>query len=473
LKVERSTDVVVIGGGPAGSTVASFLARRGWGVTVFERAVFPRDHVGESLLPFCYEIFDELGVLEEMERRYSRKPGVRFLDTDGETFTSYCFGNKVDGPKHLSFHVLRADFDELLLDHAVEEGAMVHEGVAVRGVDTDGPDGRASVTVEDGDGNRATIDCRFVIDASGRDTFLANRRKSKAAHKELERTALSSHWSGAAYTGGLEEGMIQIVYTGGEKQGWIWVIPIGSDRLSIGSVMNTAYYLDRRRALVAEFPDDWQQQLYLQEIRSAAFVDEILGAAEQMMPVLYNGDYSYICNEKWGDNFALVGDASAFIDPIFSSGVYLAMQSGRHLARAVDHRLRDGIEASTPIFADTYGKIVGAYELVDKLIRVFYTPDALNFAQFGSASATFTEHEHYENAMSFQHFLLAGDFFEEAGKYSAFVDTMTDPRRFDQYKNLVIDREEFQVERTCGVPFDTAYPEGLRAMEKVWLARGI
>src|SRR5262245_42168946 len=164
--IAERTDVLVIGGGPAGTNSASFLAREGWDVTVFERAVFPRDHVGESMLPFCYWIFEELGILETMKDRFVRKPGVRFLDTDGVTNTTFCFNQKIDGPSGLSFQVLRSEFDELLLDHSIEEGAHVHEGVSVRKVDFDEGDGEGvRVTVEDADGEQHEIAARFVIDA--------------------------------------------------------------------------------------------------------------------------------------------------------------------------------------------------------------------------------------------------------------------------------------------------------------------
>jgi hypothetical protein len=273
----------------------------------------------------------------------------------------------------------------------------VHEGVAVKAVDTEGPDGGVTVTVDDMDGVSHSVQARFVIDASGRDTFLANRRKTKTAHKELERTALGSHWRGADYAGGLQEGMIQIVYTGGEKQGWSWVIPVGSDRLSIGSVMNSSYYLQRRKEMKDAVGDDWQQALYIDEIMSAPFIKEILADAEQMLPVIYNGDYSCFCHEKWGDSFV----------------------------------------------------------------------------QFGSPEETFGDHEHYESSMSLQHLLLAGDFFEKSGKYSDFVDTLNDQRKFKQYKKLVIQREKFQADRSCDVPSEVAFPEGLKEREKYWQEIGI
>lgn len=448
MKAIQSCDVVVIGGGPAGSTVASFLVRSGHAVTVLERATFPREHVGESLLPFCYRILDELGLVEEMKRRFVRKPGVRFLDTDGVTQTTWCFASKIHDPSHLSFHVIRSEFDEMLLDHAAGEGVTVREGTKVLSVDLDGPDGRALVEASDEKGHTLRYSTRYVVDASGRDTFLANRMKTKTAHRELERTALGTHWSGVEYAGGLADGLIQIVYTGGDKQGWIWVIPVGTDRVSIGAVINSSYFRNQQRALRAAGTDDWQQALYHQEIMASPFIRQITESAKQMRGVINNGDYSYTVGNKWGDNYALVGDASAFIDPIFSSGVYLAMNSARLLANALDTQLRIGGTDGADAMKETYERISGAYELVDKLIRLFYTPEAINFAQLGQAEAAFSDTDHYVNAMSLQHFLLAGDFFEQSHRYSEFVDSLRDPKLFRRYKKLVIDRPEFD-EASC------------------------
>jgi flavin-dependent dehydrogenase len=472
----ESSDVVVIGGGPAGSTIASFLARKGHAVTVLERATFPRDHVGESLLPFCYRILEELGLLEEMKSRYVRKPGVRFLDTDGVTQTTWCFGSKIHDPSYLSFHVIRSEFDQLLLNHSADEGATVREGTKVESVDlaptdTD-PAGGVRVEAVGPDGKRQTYQARFVVDASGRDTFLANRMKTKTAHKELERTALGSHWTDVEYGGGLSEGLIQIVYTGGEKQGWIWVIPLSTNRVSLGVVMNTAYFREQRGVLKAAGADDWQHALYRQEIMASPFIRQITDGATQMWPVVHNGDYSYTVGSKWGDNYALVGDASAFIDPIFSSGVYLAMNSARLLSDAVDARLTGGSEEGSLALKGVYEKIVGAYSLVDKLIRLFYTPESINFAQLGQAAGAFPDIEHHVNAMSLQHFLLAGDFFEQANRYSDFVDTLADPKLFRRYKQLVIDRPVFQ-ETTCEHGDTAIFPESLAEHDRRRAEMGI
>jgi len=332
-------DVVVIGGGPAGSTMASLLAMKGHSVTVLEREKFPREHVGESMLPFCYWVFKDLGILEDFETRWVRKPGVRFVDTDGTTNTAWCFWHKIKNDSHLSFQVIRSEFDDELLKHSAKLGATVHQETRVTNVEFG--DDSATVYATGPNGETLEFPTRFVVDASGRDTFMSNRLGTKTAHKELERTALScSYWKGAKFVNTLEEGLIQIVYLGGEKQGWIWCIPLGNDRLSVGVVINSSYYRAQRAKLKDQ--DDWRLALYLQELQDSPFTKEILADAEMNRDLMVNGDYSYFCHQKFGDNFCLVGDASAFIDPIFSSGVFIAMRSGELAADAIRAAFADG-----------------------------------------------------------------------------------------------------------------------------------
>lgn len=460
---DGSSDVVVIGGGPAGSTMASFLAMKGHDVVVLERDRFPREHVGESMLPFCYRLFEELGILAEMEDRFVRKPGVRFIDTDGTTNTAWCFAHHITDETALSFQVIRSEFDQVLLDHSVSLGATVHQETKV--TDVEFLDDHVVVSAIDAEGQARRLRTRFVVDATGRETFLSNRLGTKTAHKELERTALScSYWKGATFKDTLEQGLIQIVYLGGDKQGWIWCIPLGTDRLSVGVVMNTSYYLSQRSVLRAQGHDDWRRALYLQEIEASPFVRDVLAGAHMERDMMVNGDYSYVCHQKWGDRFALVGDASAFIDPIFSTGVFMAMNSSRIASDAVHARLEKGADEAAPVFEEAYRSIVGAYDLIDKLIRLFYTPEAINFAQLGSAGEAFSDFDHYRNAMAVYHFMIAGDFYEQAPRYSGFIDDLRDPTMFRRYKRTVLERPSLNAP-SCDTPYEVAFHDGLRKHE--------
>jgi flavin-dependent dehydrogenase len=465
MQQDHESDVLVIGGGPAGSTMASFLAKKGHSVTVLERERFPREHVGESMLPFCYRVFEELGILDEMKSRFVRKPGVRFIDVDGTTNTAWCFNRHITDESNLSFQVIRSEFDDVLLRHSESLGATVHEETRVVDVELGEGDDRSVVTATRADGSTVTFGARFVVDASGRDTFMSNRLGTKTAHKELERTALScTNWKGAVFKDTLEQGLIQIVYLGGEKQGWIWCIPLGTDRLSVGVVMNTAYYRQQRARLKAAGVDDWRRALYLEEIDTAPFTREILAGAEMVGQLQVNGDYSYVCHQKWGDNFALVGDASAFIDPIFSTGVFMAMKSSSIVSNAVDARLREGVEASERVFKESYEKVTGAYDLIDKLIRLFYTPEVVNFAQLATADKAFEDFDHYRNAMGVYHFLISGDYFERPDYYDEFIELLRDDKTFHRYRKTIIDRPTLN-STSCDVPHDVAFHEGLRQHE--------
>lgn len=458
MEVQRVSDVVVIGGGPSGSTVATLLAQRGHSVTLFERARFPRDHVGESLLPYCYGILEELGVLEETKRTSVRKPGVRFIDVDGRHHTTWCFGHVIKDESHLSFHVRRDRFDEMLLRNAVATGVTVHEETRVRAVDFDGPNDLVEVTAAGPDGTDQTWRGRFVIDCSGRDTFLANRNGWKRAHDDLDRVAISSHWTGVEFNGGLEEGLLQIVYLGGEKKGWIWVIPVGADRVSIGVVANNDHYKERRTELRETGSKDWKLEYYFSELDSSPFVADLVASGTMAQMPVVNGDYSYVSEVKRGANFALVGDAHTFIDPIFASGIFLSMKSAKLVAEAVDEWLTTTPEIGTEALDTAYGQIAGAYRLVEKAIRLFYNPTAINFAQAASAEGLI--HEQHKNALASMHYLLAGDFFSRHEEYSKVIDMLADPSLFEKYKSFIVDRAEHNAS-TCGLDHAQVFSEFL------------
>jgi len=440
-------DVIIIGGGPAGSTAASYLTMLGRKVLVLEKEKFPREHVGESLLPFCYPILKELGVLEEMERFFVRKPSVRFVDKEGDTFTNWCFNHVINDESHLSFQVDRKVYDTLLLKNARRLGATVKEQTKVSGVEFDDEKDEVKVTAIGPDGEKQEYQGRFLIDASGRDNFLANKNRWRQPNKGFERTALWTHWINVKeMRGGLEDGSSIIAYIGGEKRGWIWVFPLERDRVTAGVVMDSFYLRDKKREMLEKGSQDWQMDLYKQELAESPFVGDLLHGADPMMGLFVEGDYSYNSDVKYGSRFALVGDASRFIDPIFSSGIYLSMKSATLVAHALHKMLADDLDNNQPLM-DAYKQINGAYDLVFRLISLFYNPHAISFAD---AASFFNEHIEHRDAMAAGHFILSGDFFENNQKYRDFLELLANPRYFNMYKKTVIKRDNLNV-RTCDV----------------------
>ena len=293
----------------------------------------------ESLLPFCYNLFDQLGVLDEMKKHYVRKPGVRFVDVNGVTKTTWCFNHVIHDHTYLSFQVARANFDKLLLDNSRRHGAHVKERTKVDKVNLNGPDGLVEVQATGPDGEKETHYARFLLDCSGRSTFLANMQGIKKKYPDLDRTALWTHYEVPGLSGGLEEGLSLIVYVGGEKKGWLWIFPLGPNWLTVGVVMNNTYLRSEKTRLQQNGSEDWRMDLFLQELDYSPFAKKIIEGGKQIQPLFVEGDYSYFTEQKYGDNYAMVGDAAQFIDPIFSSGVYLAINSGRLVTDALHARL--------------------------------------------------------------------------------------------------------------------------------------
>lgn len=452
------SDVIVIGGGPAGSTAATFLSKHGYNVVVFEKEKFPRQHVGESLLPFCYHLFEEMGLLAEMKKYFSRKSAVRFMLPDASSATNWCFNHVIKDESYLSFHVERRTFDKLLLDNARASGATVHEETRVSNVDLEAhPSGETvSVDVLSADGMQQTHQARFLIDASGRDSFVATRQRWRKPHKGLERTALWTHWDHLPrLKGGLEDGASVIVYLGGKQRGWTWVFPLGPDRVTVGVVVDSFYLREEKARLLEEGVDDWVEAFYLQSLQESPYLSDLLHGAEMTMPVIIEGDYSYYSEQKYGKNFALVGDSGRFIDPIFSSGVFLSMKSGKMVADALHTMFATEGPADHKPIVDVYEQIDGAYDLVYRLISLFYDPHAISFAEAGMAFMS--EHKEHEDAMAAGHYILAGDFFENHQQYRNFLDTLADPIKFEGYRNMVLKRGEFHTD-SCNEDRSILFP---------------
>jgi flavin-dependent dehydrogenase len=447
-------DVVVIGGGPAGSTTASYLAKKGHTVTVLEKEKFPRIHVGESLLPFCYAIFQELGVLDQMKNRFVRKPTVRFISDDGKTSTNWCFNHVIKDESYLSFQVERSEFDTILLENSRKCGATVEEQTKVRKVDFDSDSDTVQVYATGANGEEKIYKTRFLIDASGRSSFIATKNGWRKPHREFERTALWTHWKNVkSLKGGLEEGASLIMYIGGEKRGWSWIFPLGLNQVTAGVVMDSSYLRHQKQEAFGN-SQDWASALYLQELLSSEFTKDLLQDAKMAIPIQVEGDYSYYSENKFGARYALVGDAGRFIDPIFSSGVYLSMKSGSLVANAL-HKMLDSnnLDDNTPL-KQVYETINGAYDLVYRLICLYYNPHSVSFAEAGSFFDL--KQKEHEDAMAAAHYMLAGDFFENNVKYHKYLDLFANPRQFDFYRDYVIEREELHT--PCNTDVSIIFP---------------
>ncbi|OJW81029.1 MAG: hypothetical protein BGO69_02910 [Bacteroidetes bacterium 46-16] len=431
-------DFIVIGCGPAGATIATQLSRKGYSVLVFEKAKFPRLHEGESLLPFCYPILKDLGVLDEMKKKYVRKPGARFSNYDGKSSATWFFKSVIHDDSHLSFNVDRASFDHILMKNAVKNGVTVMEETKVAAVDTSRPGELVEVQTMDVAGERETWQAKFLIDASGQETFMAKRAGAKNDFEDMDRIAWIGHWKGGRYMNGVEVGLINIIRMSAGKKGWFAIQPVGKDLLSLTMIVDRKYMRQQKKLLTDAGEEDWQHAFYVKEIADCAQLHEMLEHAYMIRRFAVISDYSYYSDIAYGDNYLLVGDSFKFLDPIFSTGVYLGMKSAELYAEALDVKFREGREAGDKKMAQALETIQGAYGLVEKFINIYYDPTSMNLAEVNPGAES--GYKGYEKAYSLLHYLLAGDFFANYEKYSEFLDIIKDPARYKKWKSLIADK---------------------------------
>ena len=323
---DEPCDVLVIGGGPAGSTAAALLAREGRNVVLLEKAHHPRFHIGESLLPANAQLFDKLGVRGQVERIGMPKWGVEFVSPDHDHVAMVEFAEAWDKTMPYAWQVRRSDLDEILFRNAAASGARAVEGCRVREVRFDAGGATVNTTLDDGAARRYRA--RFVIDASGRDTFLANKLKAKQKNPKHNSSALFGHFTGAERLPGKLEGNITIFWF---AHGWFWYIPLADGTTSVGAVCWPHYLKSRSKPLKDFFADTIALCPQLAaRLKDATLVDDTVYAT---------GNYSYTGSHCSGERYLMLGDAFTFVDPVFSSGVYLAMHSAFESVAVVDATL--------------------------------------------------------------------------------------------------------------------------------------
>ena len=334
-------DVIVIGGGPAGSTAATLLAQQGLTVTLLERERFPRFQIGESLLPYNNDLFERLSVTDQLLcGDFLPKYGAHFVTGDGSVGYTFRFDKRLSDPYRRSFQVKRAEFDHLLLKNAAKHGVEVLEETNVTAVDLSTPD-KAAIRYEVAGlrgpnpestepRNPATLEARFIVDASGHRAVLGNRVGGKSDIESLRKVAFFAHYRNVPRAPGRNAGNTVIVVL---RDAWFWLIPVNAEVMSVGLVVDREHYL--RCGLDPE-------QLLNRTIAESSWVAGRMKNADRITEIYSRKDFSFRMKKLVATNYALIGDAAGFIDPIFSTGVFMAMKSADMASTAVAERLRTG-----------------------------------------------------------------------------------------------------------------------------------
>jgi flavin-dependent dehydrogenase len=325
---DDTCDVLVIGGGPSGSTIAALLAERGHDVMLLEKSRHPRFHIGESLLPMNMPLFERLGVADEIKRIGMVKRGAEFISPWHGDPVMINFNEAWDNTCSLSYQVRRSDFDLILFRNAAKKGARTFEEHKVTEVEFHGNAG-VTATVADAGKQTSRIQAKFLVDASGRDTFLSEHFGIKQRNKKHNSAAMFGHFTGATRLQGEVEGNISLFWF---DHGWFWFIPLTDGTTSVGATC-WPYYMKMRKTDVTQF--------FMDTIAQAPALAERLKDAKLVSPVSATGNFSYGSERSSGKNYIMLGDAFAFIDPVFSSGVFLAMSSAFAGADAVDACLKN------------------------------------------------------------------------------------------------------------------------------------
>ena len=347
-------DVIVIGAGPAGSTTATLLAKKGLDVLLLERERFPRFQIGESLLPFNNDVFLRLGILDKLEKGdFVPKYGAEFITGDGSIGYTFRFDQNLKAPHDRAFQVTRAKFDELLMATASEAGVVVRQETNVVNVDLSDPK-RAVVTAAGGE----TFESRFVVDASGHAAFLGQKLGGRSHIEQLKSVATFAHDRNVPRPPGREAGNIVVVVL---REAWFWMIPITQEVMSVGLVATSEHV--KSCGLRPE-------ELLDRTIAQTPYVASRMKDAERVSEVRTRKDFSYAMERIVGTNFACAGDAAGFLDPIFSTGVYMAMKSAGIVADGIEAQLKRGDMRPLLAYQRSFRKAIERYL---RFVSNFYT----------------------------------------------------------------------------------------------------
>jgi flavin-dependent dehydrogenase len=365
----NSPDVIVIGGGPAGSTVSTLIAQHGYRVKLYERERFPRFHIGESLIPETYWVFERLKMLDKMKASpFVKKYSVQFINASGKLSAPFYFWDNKPHECSQTWQVIRSQFDLLMLQNAEEQGVEVHQATRVLDVLFEGS--RAvGVRIQREDGSREEVRAKVVVDASGQSTLLQNRFKLRLWDPVLNKGAIWTYWEGAYRDTGRDEGATLVIQTT-NKQGWFWYIPQHDDTISVGVVAPFDYLFKGRGS---------HEQTYTEEVDSCPAVKERVVIGRRVTGYFATKDYSYRSKEVAGDGWVLVGDAFGFLDPLYSSGVLLALKSGEMAADAIADGLakEDVSAAQLGRWGETFNRGV---DRMRRLVCEYY--DGFSFGKF-------------------------------------------------------------------------------------------
>lgn len=376
MNTHHTYDTIVIGGGPAGSTVATLVAEQGHRVLLLERATTPQFKIGESLIPATYWTFKRLGMLEKLRTsHFPQKYSVQFYSRTGKGSTPFYFFQTNPHESAVTWQVLRSEFDQMLLENAKEKGVEVRRGVGVREVLFDG-DTATGVVTQNTDGTRETLHATVIVDSTGQRSLIGKQLNLNTIEPNLKMASLFTHYEGGHRDEGIDEGATLILHTE-DKDSWFWSIPLPYNRTSIGVVGELDYLLQNRRDANGKLDT---QKIFTEELNKCLPLKQRLESANQLLPIQTTKDFSYRASRIAGNNWVLVGDAFGFLDPVYSTGLFLALKSGEMAADAIIEAFQkeDFSEAQLGSFGPAF---VDGMEAFRKLVYAFYTKE-FSFARF-------------------------------------------------------------------------------------------